>query len=67
MDRFRAFLARIHWPAIVAFIPTLTGILTDPSMLDVWPAKYSRLLTVSGAMFQLYTKHLWKARDEVTP
>ena len=58
MRRAKAFLRRIHWPAILAAIPTVAGILSDPEALGLLPAKYAHVLAGLGVILQLLVRHV---------
>lgn len=65
MTKLRLYFRRIHWPAIVAAIPTIAGMLLDPMMLNIVPEKYSRVLIAVGSVLQMFVKHVWKPRESV--
>lgn len=67
MKAAKAFYARIHWPAVVAGLTSVAGLLSDPSMLNVLPAKYSHALTVAGIVAQLLVKHVLHEAPDAKP
>lgn len=66
MSRALAWL-RAHWAAIASALTTLAGILADPDMLGLLPAKYAHALAATGVVLQLLSRAIRALPVEDSP
>lgn len=51
---------KFHWPALLALLTTLTGLVTSPIVLNVVPPQWAAVIVAVGALVQSLTKALHK-------
>lgn len=57
---------RIRWSAVLSAAVTVVGVLSDPHVLALLPAKAAAVVTVAGVVLQAITKPVHRTAEERT-